>query len=107
GALNIRMRVDAVGDHARAARSIDEVLPVRIVSVEYGGLRHAFLGTLAEHLEEDPLRLEIALQDAVEIKMLRREVGEDGDIHLAAAPLAQRKRMRRCLEHARCSARRA
>src|SRR5258706_3550132 len=71
-----------------------------VVAVQDGRLLDAFVARGREHREELTLRLEVFLETAVEIEMLRREIGEDGDVDLRAAQLAKRERMARRLENA-------
>ena len=99
-ALHITERLDPVRDDLRAFRLIREIAPVFVVAVQYRGLRNPLVGGLSQHREELAFCLEIFLQGAVEVEMLRREIGEDRDIDLRPAELAQRERVARGLEHA-------
>src|SRR3989440_5083977 len=93
------MRVDPVREYAGRARLVREISPVWIVRVEDRGLRYALVGARREQLEEDRLRVEIALQRAVKVEVFRREGLEHRDVDLASANLAQRQRVRGRLEH--------
>jgi hypothetical protein len=98
--LDIGERGDAVGDQPRAGRTIGQVAPVRIVGIQDGGLRHALVAPLRQHLEQDALGLEVRLQRAVEVEVLGAEIREDREVHVDPAHLSQREGVRRRLQHA-------
>src|SRR5439155_6957524 len=98
-ALHVAERLDPVRDDLRAFRAVGEVSPVAVVAVQNRGLRNAFVARARQHREELALRLEVFLERAVEVEMLRREIREDGDVDLGAAKLAQGQRVAGRLEH--------
>src|SRR5206468_123779 len=83
-----------------ALGAVCEIAPVAVVTVQDGGLGYAFVGGAVEDREELALGLEVLLKSAVEVEMLRREIGEDRDVDLSAAQLPQRQCVAGRLEHA-------